>query len=55
MTIDLIKHQRLKVILPDGSHLFLDHSDDVLHLERKVSGRLDTLIRIPLDDHHQPA
>lgn len=55
MTIDLIKYQRLKVVLPDGSHLFLDHSDAGLHLEHKVAGRLDTLIRIPLDDHNQPA
>ena len=54
MTIDLIRNQRLKVILPDGSHLFLDHTDGNLHLERKVDGRLDTLIRIPLDDHDRP-
>lgn len=55
MTIDLARHQRLEVILPDGSHLFLDHGDGNLHLEHNVNGRLDTLIRIPLEDHDRPA
>jgi hypothetical protein len=50
MTIDLLSKQRLQVVLPDGSHLYLDHSGNNLYLERKVDGRLDTLIRIPLTE-----
>lgn len=55
MTIDLMKNQRLLVLLPDGSELVLEHGKDKLHIEYKVEGRLDTLVRIPIDDQHQPA
>lgn len=50
MTIDLLQRQRLLVQLPDGSQLVLEHSPARLHVEHRVDGRLDTLIRIPLDD-----
>jgi len=55
MTIDLLKNQRLSVLLPDGSELVLEHHKSKLSIEYKVEGRLDTLVRIPLDDQHPPA
>lgn len=55
MTVDLLKNQRLLVLLPDGSELVLEHCKTKLAIEYKVDGRLDTLIRIPLDDQHHAA
>lgn len=55
MTVDLLPNQRLQVLLPDGSSLFLEHSPARLMLERRVDGRLDTLVRIPVDDQPHAA
>lgn len=51
MTINLLPGQSIRVALPDGSICCLEHNclASKLFLERRLEGRIDTLIGIPLE------
>jgi len=55
MTVDLLAGQKLQVLLPDGSSLFLEHTPERLTVERWVDGNLDILVNIPLNDQSHTA
>jgi hypothetical protein len=53
MTVDLLKDQSIKVLLPDGSHLVLSHYSQVTRLEHWTGGALISLLSLPTP-HDRP-